>query len=308
MTPVDDALLFSKLVKLKSFTAVADALQTSRSLVSKRIARLEDRLGVQLVNRTTRRLEITEAGRTFYQYCLQIENAVQEAEAAVSEIRRRPKGNLRINAPVTFGQMILPPIITRFLEAYPDVNLSLSLNDHFVDVIEGGYDLVIRIGRLQDSSLKARRIGTTKLCVFAHRDYLSKHGTPRTPKDLQHHNCLIYSHMRPGPNEWKFTGPSGAESVAVSGNFSAENGVPLYKAVQLGLGIAIQPDFVLQTFDDKDIVCILEEYAPQENGIYAVYPATAKPPLNTRVFIDFMVEYMAANTQDRDKDTASAAN
>ncbi|MCI0506281.1 MAG: LysR family transcriptional regulator [Gammaproteobacteria bacterium] len=293
MEPIDDMVLFSKLVELRSFTAVADMLHLSRSLVSKRLSRLEDHLGVQLVNRTTRRVELTEAGRTYYQYCVQIENIVQEAETTVSEIRQQPKGNLFINAPVTYGQIILPSIIADFLKKYPAININLSLSDKFVDVVEGGYDIVIRIGQLNDSSLKARKVATTRLVVIAHKNYLKKHGVPKTPQDLQQHNCLSYRYMEGAPNEWQFYGPMGKEVVYVNGNFSAENGVPLYKAAQAGLGIAIQPEFVLEGFDNKGIVNLLNEYTSAELGIYAIYPATRKAPLNTRVFIDFLAEQLS---------------
>lgn len=292
MESVDDMLLFSKLVELKSFTAVAEHLQLSRSLVSKRISRLEDNLGVQLVNRTTRRVELTEAGRTYYQYCMQIENTILEAESVVGEIRQQPKGNLSINAPVTYGQMVLPPIIARFLKKYPDININLSLSDKFVDVIEGGFDIVIRIGHLKDSSLKARKIASTRLCVFAHKNYLKKYGTPEAPQDLQGHNCLNYRYMTGAPNEWVFKGPMGRETVHVKGNFSAENGVPLVRAVQEGLGIAVQPEFVLDSFGHKGIVTLLNDYQPDEIGIYAIYPSTRKPSLNTRVFIDYLAEQL----------------
>ncbi|MGD8560021.1 MAG: LysR family transcriptional regulator [Gammaproteobacteria bacterium] len=291
---IDDMLLFSRLVELKSFTAVADHLRLSRSLVSKRITRLEDHLGVQLVNRTTRRVELTEAGRTYYQYCLQIENTIQEAESVVSEIRRQPKGNLHVNAPVTYGQIILAPVIAKFLKRYPDISVNLSLSDHYVDVIEGGYDIVIRIGNLKDSSLRARKIATTKLCVFAHKQYLKKHGTPKTPQDLQQHNCLLYRYMRGAPNTWEFKGLMGKEVVQVNGNFSAENGVPLYKVAQAGLGVAIQPEFVLDGFRDKNIVRLLQDYQQPDIGIYAIYPNTRKLPLNTRVFIDYLAERFGA--------------
>ena len=290
MAPLDDLVLFAKLVELKSFTAVAESLQLSRSLVSKKISRLEEHLGVQLLNRTTRRLELTEAGRTYYQYCQQIENTLQEAESAVSEIRSHPKGTLNINAPVTFGQLVLPRIITRFLKKYPAVNINLSLSDSFIDVIGGGFDLVIRIGELQDSSLKARRVGSTQLRVFAHKDYLKEHGTPQTPEELSEHNCLVYKHMRGGANEWRFSGPEGSIHVPVRGNLSADNGIPLYHAVKAGLGIAIQPGFMLDVFDNKDITYLLESYVPKEIGVYAVYPPAKKPPLNTRVFIDFLAD------------------
>jgi len=293
MAPLDDLILFAKLVELKSFTAVAESLQLSRSLVSKKISRLEQRLGVQLLNRTTRRLDLTEAGRTYYQYCLQIENTLQEAESAVSEIRAHPQGTLNINAPVTFGQMVLPDIIANFLKRYPAVKLNLSLTDNFVDVIGGGLDLVIRIGKLDDSSLKARKVANSPLCVFAHKNYLEKHGIPQTPEDLRDHNCLVYRHMRSGVNQWRFKGPKGTYTVPISGNFSADNGIPLYHSVAAGLGIAIQPSFTLETFNNQDIVYLLEDFMPQEMGIYAVYPPAKRPPLNTRVFIDFLAAALA---------------
>jgi len=292
MEPIDDMRLFARLVELRSFTAVAAAEQMARSLVSKRITRLEDHLGVQLLNRTTRRLELTEAGRTYYQYCQQVDVIRQEAEAAVGEIRQRPKGMLRLNAPVMFGQIVLPRIITGFLAQFPDVHVVLSLNDQYVDVIEGGYDLVIRIGNLKSSTLRARRVGTTRLRVYAHEQYLAAHGTPRLPQDLRGHNCLLYQHQISGPNGWEFQGPAGKETVEVSGNFSAENSVPLYQAARDGLGITRLPSFIEEAFGRAGMVNLLEEYEP-EVDIHAVYATTRKPPLNTRVFIDYLAEYLS---------------
>ena len=293
MKSIDDMILFSRLVELKSFTAVADELDISRSLVSKRISRLESDLGVQLINRSTRQLELTEAGRTFRQYCAQLVDTVNEAKNAVSEIRGKPKGTLSINAPVTFGQTILPPAIVEFLATYPDVRVSLNLSDQFVDVIEGGFDIVIRIGTLKDSALRARKIGSTALHVYTHKNYLEKNGTPKTPTDLQHHNCLTYKHMEGGPDIWRFSNATDDEDIPVKGNFIAANGVPLSKAVQAGLGVAMLTDFTMNAIDDDNIVKILEPYSKQIIDIYAVYPTTRQPPLNTRLFIDFLYEYMS---------------
>lgn len=292
MEPIDDMRLFARLVELRSFTAVAVAEQMARSRVSKRINRLEDHLGLQLITRTTRRLELTAAGRTFYQYCQQMEVIRQEAEAAVGEIRQRPKGVLRLNAPVMFGQIVLPRIITGFLARYPDIHVALSLNDQYVDVIEGGYDLVLRIGNLKNSTLRARKVGTTRLRVYAHESYLAKHGVPREPQDLRDHNCLLYQHQLSGPNDWEFSGPRGKETVEVSGNFSAENSVPLYQAAKDGLGITRLPSFIEEAFGRTGMVYLLEEYAP-EVDIHAVYATTRKPPLNTRVFIDYLAEHLS---------------
>ena len=292
---IEDISLFRKLVELKSFTAVAETLHLSRSLVSKRINRLEEQLGVQLLNRTTRKLELTEAGRTYYKYCVQIEETLQEAEAAVSEIRRHPKGMLNINAPVSYGQLILPEVLTRFLEQYPEVKVNLSLSDQFVDVVGAGLDVVIRIGELEDSSLRARKVGSTKLYAFAHKGYLERYGEPKTPQELEKHNCLVYRLMRGGSiNEWRFNGADGVEHVPISGNLAADNGLPLYQAVKAGLGIAIQPSFLLDAFDDEEIVRLFPDYEAKEIGIYAIYPPSKNPPINTRVFVDFLAEYLKA--------------
>jgi DNA-binding transcriptional LysR family regulator len=298
---IDDMRLFARLVELRSFTAVAHAMQMARSLVSKRVSRLEDQLGVQLINRTTRRLELTEAGRTFYQYCQQMDVLRQEAEAAVGEIRQRPMGVLRLNAPVMFGQIVLPRIITGFLTQFPDVHVVLSLNDQYVDVIEGGYDLVIRIGNLKSSTMRARKVGSTRLRVYAHERYLAAHGTPRTPQDLKDHNCLLYQHQISGPNDWEFSGPAGKETVEVSGNFSAENSVPLYQAARDGLGITRMPNFIEEAFGRNGMVYLLEDYEPVVE-IHAVYATTRKPPLNTRVFIDYLAERLSVRDLTNDSD------
>ena len=288
-----DILLFKQLVELKSFTATAEALQLSRASVSKRINRLEDTLGIQLLNRTTRRLSLTEAGRTFYEYSVQISDILQEAEVAVGEIRQHPKGTLNINAPVSFGQTVLPEIIADFLKQYPSVSVRLSLSDKFVDVLEDGYDVVIRIGKMDDSSLRARKVGSVRLHVFAHKDYLARRGTPRAPADLREHNCLMYRHLRSGAGKWQFDGPEGQETVTVSGNYCADNGIPLCRAVEAGLGIAMQPDFVLASIADKqNIAHLLEAYTRTPLGIYAVYPPARRPPLNTRKFIDCLTEHL----------------
>lgn len=293
MSPLDDMLLFTRLIELKSFSAVAAAENISRSLVSKRINRLEDRLGVQLINRTTRRLEMTEAGRTFHEYCLQMEATWQEAEAAVGEIRSQPRGMLRINAPVMLGQVALPDIISGFLAEYPDVHITLDLSDHYVDVIQGGYDVVIRIGKMKDSSLRARQIGRTRIHLYAHESYLDRHGVPRVPADLANHNCLIYRYKSGDPNVWEFPGADGNTMVEVSSNLTANNGATLYLAAKRGLGIARLPAFYEQAYGMDGMHHVLEEYAV-ESGINAIYAATRKPPLNTRYFIDYLAAHMTS--------------
>lgn len=287
MSAVDDMRLFARLVELKSFSAVAASERISRSLASKRIARLEERLGVQLINRTTRRVEVTDAGRLFYDYCRQMDTVWQEAQAVVGEVRDRPKGTLRLNAPVTLGQFVLPPIIGGFLTEYPDVQIILDLRDSFVDIIEGGYDVVIRVGQMKDSSMRARRLGTVRMHLYAHRDYLSKHGTPRSPAELAAHNCLVYRFKSGDPYQWEFSGPEGDDSVRVHGNLSADNGAPLYQAALAGLGIARLPAFYELAFGLGDMVYVLEEYAI-DSPVHAVYASTRHTPPTIRCFIDYL--------------------
>jgi DNA-binding transcriptional LysR family regulator len=248
---------------------------------------------VQLINRTTRRLEMTEAGRTFHEYCRQVEATWQEAEAAVGEIRREPRGTLRLNAPVMIGQILLPRIISGFLAEYPDVQIMLDLSDHYVDVIEGGYDVVIRVGKLKDSSLRARQIGTIRLHLYAHASYLDRRGTPQRPGELAGHNCLVYRYKTGDPYVWEFSGPEGPETVEIHGNFTANNGAPLYQAAMGGLGIARLPGIYEQAYGMNGMRYVLEDYAV-DSAIHAVYAATRRPPLNTRYFIDYLAEHFTA--------------
>lgn len=287
MSGIDDMILFARLVELKSFSAVAASERISRSLASKRIARLEAHLGVQLINRTTRRVETTEAGRVLYDYCRQMDSIWQEARAVVGEIRSRPKGTLRLNAPVTMGQFVLPPIIGGFLAEYPDVQVVLDLRDSYVDIIEGGYDVAIRVGKMKDSSMRAKCLGTVRMHLYAHRDYLARHGIPSTPSDLASHNCLVYRFKSGDPYQWEFAGPQGDATVQVHGNFSADNGAPLYQAALAGLGIARLPAFYELAFGLGDMVYVLEDYAV-DSPVHAVYASTRHTPPAIRCFIDYL--------------------
>lgn len=290
MASVDDMLLFARLVALGSFTAVAQSEGVSRSLVSKRIARLERDLGVQLVNRTTRRIDITEAGRSLYEYCVQLESVWQEARTVVGELQSRPRGRLRINAPVTLGQFVLPSLIGDFLARHPEVELVIDLRDSMVDIIEEGYDVLIRVGHMKDSSMRARRLGSVRMHLYAHHRYLARHGTPQQPADLAAHNCLVYRFKAGDPFRWDFAGPAGTETVRVRGNLSADNGAPLYQAALAGLGIARLPSFYELAFGREGMACVLEAYA-SESPVHAVYASTRHTPATIRAFIDHLVAH-----------------
>lgn len=295
MNKFDDLLVFAKVVELRSFTAAAETLQMSRSLTSKRVSLLEERLGVQLLQRTTRKLNLTEAGRTLYQYCEKLQDTLAEAELAVGDIRLIPHGKLMITAPVTFGQMYLSEIVSKFLQRYPDISLRLSLSDTQADLVGGGFDLAVRIGSLPDSSLRARKIGQTKVICLASPEYIQVHGAPKHPNDLQDHNCLTYKHMGDRENYWIFRDDQQDIRVKVNSNFNCDNGMPLVKAAATGLGVAYVPDFMLTSDLDKNLTRLLVDFCQIEHGIFAVYPDSRQESLNTRSFIDFFdEEYQSA--------------
>jgi len=293
---VDQMLLFAKVVEEGSFTAVARELDASRSLISKRIARLEDRLGVRLLNRTTRSLSLTESGSVYYDYCVRVRQALQEAEVRMAEMGGSPRGRLRVTMPVTYGELYVTPLLADFLSRYPSLSLDLHMDDRFVDMVRESYDVALRIGELDDSTLVARRLGTTRLLLCAAPQYLSRNGQPRTATDLVNHNCLTYRHERTRSSEWVFASPAERRPVPVSGNLRCNSGKPLREAALGGLGIAHLPDFMIgQDLQSGRLLEILPELAPKEIGIYAVYPHQQNLPEKVRAFVEFLADRLTQN-------------
>ncbi len=280
-------MVFAKVVEAGGFSAAAAALGISKSAVSKRVSRLEDRLGARLLNRTTRRIGLTEIGAAYYERAGRIAAEVEEAELAVSRLHAEPRGTLRLNAPMSFGVMHLAPAIPRFLARYPELAVDMALNDRLVDLVEEGYDVAVRISRLSDSSLIARRLAHSRRVVCGSPQYLERHGAPRSPGDLRDHNCLLYSYMLSG-EEWPFRGPDGALSVKVSGSFSTNNGEALREAALEGLGLAMIPSFIVgPELGDGRLVAVLREYEETDLSIYAVYPHARHLSAKVRAFVDF---------------------
>ena len=217
------------------------------------------------------------------------------AEESVSRLHAETRGHLKVNAPMSFGALHLAPIIPGFLERYPHVTVEMAMDDRFVDLIEEGFDLAVRITKLADSSLIARRMATTRNVICASPAYLDEHGAPKTPADLADHNCLIYS-SSPAGDRWRFTDAKGDHTVRVSGNFSANSGVALCAAARDGLGIITIPDFIVG--DDLRagrLKPVLEKYHRPDLPIYAVYPHQRHVTAKLRVFIDYMIEKFAAS-------------
>jgi DNA-binding transcriptional LysR family regulator len=277
--------IFAKVVETNSFTAAARALGSSKSAVSKQVAALEDRLGARLLNRTTRRLALTEIGVAFYDRCSRLVAEAEEAELEVTRMTAEPRGELRINAPYSFGINHVAPRLGGFLAAHPAVSIDLTLDDRYVDLVADGYDLAIRIGNLSDSSLIARKLGMTRVLLVAAPEYWAKHGMPKTPRDLANHECLIYSYRRMG-NLWQF----GNEAVRVSGRMHANNGDVLRQVAVAGHGVVIMPSFIIwEDLLAGRLVPALPGHEPPPLGIYAVYPHSRHLSAKVRAFVDYLV-------------------
>jgi DNA-binding transcriptional LysR family regulator len=286
--------IFVRVAALGSFSAAARALNLSQTMVTKHVAALEERLGVKLLHRSTRRLTLTEGGRDYLTACERILAEIEEAEASASLDRIEPRGTLRLNVPLTFGFRHIAPALPEFNRLHPDVSFDLGLADRFVDLIEEGWDLAIRIGRLKDSSLVARRLAPCRTVVCAAPSYLKEHGTPRTLEDLARHNCLGYTlPSAAGANRWTF-GTEGEIVVPVQGNLRANNGDALLAAAVAGQGLIYQPTFIVRdSLREGALVQVLGAYATQEFGIHAVFPSGRQAPAKVRAFVEFLARRFA---------------
>jgi DNA-binding transcriptional LysR family regulator len=285
--------VFARVVEAGSFTAAAAQLGMSRSAVSKAIAGLEDRLGARLLNRTTRRLALTEVGHAFYQRSARIVAEAEDAELAVSSLQATPRGTLRVNAPVSFGTMHLAPALADFLRRYPELRVDIGLADRIVDLLEEGWDLAVRVGAMPDSSLIARRLADNHMVICAAPAYWRRRGRPREPRDLAHHACLTYAYQH-NPNEWPFAGPDGRFTVRVEGPLMSNNGDLSRAAALAGLGVVALPCFLC----GPDLAAgrlepVLGAWMPPPTGIHAVYPHARHLSVKVRAFLDFLAERFA---------------
>ena len=289
MDSVADIAVFVRVVERGSFTLAADDLALSRAVVSKYISRLEERLGVRLLHRTTRRLSLTEAGAALFEASRAALEKMDEAQAQIARFQSEPRGRLKVSAPMSFGILHLAPALAGFAREHPAVGLDLKLDDRFVNLVEEGIDVAVRIGVLTDSSLVARKIATTRSVVCASPAYLAEHGAPETPEDLATHNCLLYSYLSTA-NVWRFTAPDGREvPVAVTGNLRVNNGMVNTEAALAGMGIVMTPTFYVgDLIRTGKLRRVLEGYTLPELGIHAVYPQRAHVPPKVRVFVDFL--------------------
>ena len=284
---------FTKVVETGSFTKAADALGISRTMATVHVGRLEEHLRVRLLNRTTRRLSLTEAGSAYYERCSTLLAEMASLDSSLEAMAEEPAGVLKMSAPVSFGVLHLAAALAEFAERHPAVRFDVSLNDRTVDLVEEGYDLAIRIARLVDSSLVARRIASTTLCVCASPDYVKRHGAPKHPRELAARQCLGYAYAGTG-DKWMLEGPDGTTEVRVRVESRANNGDLLRMLAVHGHGIALLPDFIVA--DDLKagrLAQLLPKHHAGELGIFAVYPSRKFLSAKVRTLVDFLVRHFA---------------
>jgi DNA-binding transcriptional LysR family regulator len=294
MDRLDAMEMFVRIVETGSFSSVARELGTTQPTISKQLTALESHLKTRLLNRSTRKLSLTESGQAYYERCKRIIDDVREAESTLGRLQGSISGHLHIDTSIAMGQMFLTPLVLKFQRQYPELSVELTLNDRFIDIVEEGVDVAIRIGRLGESNVVARKIGATRRVTIATPDYLKQHGRPRHPQDLTHHNCLLYSYLSTG-NEWMFQGPEGEIRVRVSGNFKSNNGHALREALLAGRGIAVSPDWLAHDgLRDGTTEAILTEFAPTPMDINAVFPSNRMLSAKVRAFVDFLQQEFRA--------------
>ena len=286
--------IFVRIVEAGSFSAVARDLGTTQPTISKQVTALERRLKTRLLERSTRSLSVTESGTTYYERCKRILEDVKAAEGALGRLQSSLTGTLHVNGSIALGQLFLAPLLLEFQRGYPELTVELTLNDRYIDLVEEGVDVAVRLGRLADSNLVARRLGATRRVLVATRNYLDAHGTPRQPADLARHNCLLYAYLSRG-NEWVFRGPQGDLRVQAHGNFKANNGHSIRDAMLAGAGVALVPDWLVHDeIKSGTVVALLPEFAPAPLEVNAVYPSGRHVSAKLRTFVDFLQQQFKA--------------
>jgi DNA-binding transcriptional LysR family regulator len=282
--------VFQRVAESGSFSAVAREMGTTQPAVSRQVAALEEQLGARLIQRTTRRLTLTEDGRDLLSHVHRVLDAVDESLGAVGRRRGAPGGLVRLGASVTFGRLHIAPRMGRLLARYPELTLDLSLSDARQDMIEEGLDVVIRAGQITDASLVARRVGSVSMLIVASDGYLRKRGEPASPADLAAHDCIVFDRW-PTPREWQFEGGDGPTSVRVNGPFSTNSLEAVREAVLADMGIAILPAYVLpDVLKGGAVRSILKRWQPPRIALHAVYPSRRHLAARTRAVIDFLID------------------
>ncbi|MGM8897291.1 MULTISPECIES: LysR family transcriptional regulator [unclassified Psychrobacter] len=289
---------FVYVAEYESFTRAAKELGISTAQVSRQISALEKRLSIKLLYRTTRKVSLTEEGRVFYQHCRSVLDGLDAAEQAVSNLQSKPQGRIKLTAPVTYGEQQLLPLVNDFMVQYSDIEVTAFLSNQKIDLVDGGYDLAIRIGKLSDSTMMAKKLSRRTNFVCAAPAYLKKHGIPNTLSDLSQHNCLLGTR-----DYWHFIDLKKTDSgkdadkeknLRVSGTVQYNSGHSLVDAALKGLGIVQLPDYYVQQYlASGELVSLLDNYREPEESIWAVYPHNRHLSPKIRLLVDYLAERLA---------------
>lgn len=290
--------VFRKVVERGSFTVAAENLRMSNASVSKYVAALEARIGTPLLARTTRRISLTEAGRSYYARCVSILDDIEEAESSTGQLQTTPRGLLKVRAPVSLAAAHLGRTVADFMARFPEVTVELTLNDRFVDPTEEGFDVALRItGGVKAVPGAARPIARWARVLCASPAYLAQHGEPKSVPDLKRHNCVIYNRGQT-PDEWRFTGASAERMVRVAGSVRSNNAMVLREALLEGAGIGLLPSFLVAAdVAEGSLRVPLPGWVPEPRTLYAVYPQQRHPPPKVREFVNFLARSFAADSQ-----------
>jgi DNA-binding transcriptional LysR family regulator len=290
MDRITSLATFVKVVDCGGFAAAARALEVSPSSVTVHVRTIEERLGVRLLNRSTRKISLTEVGQAYYHRCVQILADLDDADQIALALQSKPRGSLRLNASVAIPSLIAP-VIAEFVALYPDASIDMTMTDRMVDMVEEGFDLAIRNTPVADSSLIVRKIAPYRFVMCAAPEYLARHGTPRRPEDLASHNCLIYS-QSPWRNEWPLSGPDGDRRIAVSGNMRSNSAIALCEAALHGQGLLLSASFVVAAhIKSGRLVPVMYEHLGGEYWIDAIYPHRHHVSAKVRTFIDMLARH-----------------
>ena len=287
---IEDTLAFVRAADVRSFTVAAKQLGLSRSTIGKRITRLEARLGVRLLQRTTRSVSLTDEGSEFYRHCVDILQALETAEASMAARTSVPAGRLRIDVPVSLGRLQILPVIQAYMRQWPTVSVDISFNDRYVDLIEEGIDVAVRVGNRVDSGLISRTVAPHRLVTCASPDYLRRHGVPKSLEDLTAHNCLVFSHGGRAA-EWRFQVDGVRRMVRVGGNFRSTQAEALRDATTAGLGIGQLATFLISDeLRTGQLVPVLDRHATEGAPLSVVYPVRTLLPPRVKVFVDLLIQ------------------
>lgn len=287
---------FVRVVEAESFTRAAEGLGLRKSSLSRAVSRLEEDLGVRLLQRTTRRLSLTDAGRAYFTQARSAMAGLADAASTVSDMGKEPRGVVRVTAPSDIGVILLTEVIAKFVREYPRIHIELSLSSRLVDLVAEGFDLAVRAGRLQDSSLIARRIGSADLGLFAAPTYLARKPAPTSLSELAGHACVLFR-AKDGHGEWKLSGPGGEEAVFVQGPLTVDDLLLVRQAVELGIGIGLLPLFTLRSCAEhakqRPLLRLLPEFAQRGSALHAVTPSIRHQPARVALFRDFLLDSLS---------------